>query len=157
MGGRHPACTDRRPALDAGDMSEPTLVTWSLPAAAVLGQRHPRRGAGRLSRVKAKCGAGRDVAGHVGLAHLDGVGTLHQLARGRGAGAPVAAAVDRVFDRGPALQARQRQRRVVGDLVGARGARVVGQRHGGRCHAGVEGEGEGGVVGVAGDIGRPAR
>ena len=72
---------------------------------AAIGRKGGYDGRRRLGRVEreGEGGGGRDVAGEVGLPHVDGVGPLHQLARGRGAGAPVAAAVDRVLDRGPAL------------------------------------------------------
>ena len=121
---------DRRPALHARQRQRRIVGDLVAPRGArVVGKRHARRG--RVDRIEGEGegGRGRDVAGDVGLAHLDGVGPLHQLGEGRGAGAPVAAAVDRVLDRRPALHARQRQRRIVGDLVAARGARVVGKRH----------------------------
>ena len=62
---------------------------------------------------------------------------------------------DAVADRRPALQAAQVQRAYIGDVVAGAAAAVRRQRHRRRCRAGVEGEGEGGVVGVTGDVGRP--
>ena len=82
-----------------------------------------------VSSVKEKAVVSGDVAGDVGLPHIDDVCPLRQLARRRGAGAPVAAAVDPGLHRRPALDAVQRQRRIVGGLVAARGAGVVGKRH----------------------------
>ena len=114
-------------------VSEASLVTWSLPEEPVSLVSATLGAAGTTGvEGEGEGGGGRDVAGEVGLPHLDGVGPLHQLGEGRGAGAPVAAAVERVLDRGPALDAGQRQRGIVGDLVAARGAGVVGQRHAGR-------------------------
>ena len=128
--------------------SEGSLVIWSVPEEPVSLASATLGAAGSTGiEGEGEGGRGRDVAGEVGLAHLDGVGALHQLGEGGGAGAPVAAAVERVLDRGPALDAGERQRSIVGDLVAARGAGVVGKRHPrGRRHAGVEGEGEGGIV-----------
>ena len=150
---------DRGPALDAGER-ERSIIGDLVAArgAGVVGKRHARRRRDDGVEREGEGGGGRDVAGKIGLPHLDGVGPLRQLGQRRGAGAPVAAAVERVLDRGPGLHARQRQRRIVGDLVAARGAGVVGKRHAGRRRHGLVDHqrlgGLGGlIVGLVGNIG----
>ena len=95
-------------------------------------------------------GCGR-VAGHIGLANLNGVETLDRGERI----APGRTVVDRILDNGAGLDAGESQRAVVGDMVGIGATTVDGQRHAGRrrCNR-IEGEAQAGGAGhVAGDIG----
>ena len=120
-------------------------------AAAVGGQRHARRRRCMGVEGEAQARGAGHVAGHIGLANLNGVETLDRGKR-IAPGLPV---INRILDERAGLDAREGQRAVVGDMVGVGAAAVGGQRHARRRRPmGVEGEAEGRGRGhVAGHIG----
>ena len=97
--------------------------------ARVVGQRHGRRG--RVDRIEreGEGGRGRDVAGEVGLAHLDGVRPCTSWASVGALVLQLLPPSSEYSTVAPLSIPVSVSEAIVGDLVAARGAGVVGKRH----------------------------